>query len=114
MEQKAPHYHWVDHLSEKHECFKYGETRTLSISHGGRAVRVTVPHWTDEFTPLVVSEAGDILTVVGRLHRDWNGKPLGVMFAAMRRGADEYEVGVWHELYPWALKHLGLVPTNEG
>ena len=114
MEQKAPPYHWVDHLSDKHECFKYSEVRTATIVHDGRVLRVNVPDWADEFTPLTVSQAGDVLTIIGQLAREYNGKPLGVMLAAVRRTEDEYEVGIWHELYPWALKHLGLVPTTAG
>jgi hypothetical protein len=108
--EKQPY--WVDHLEHKHECFSYSEAKTIEIGHNGRTLRVIVPDETAELTPLGVGEAGELLTVVGRLNKDWNGKPLGILLVAKKRGNEEYEVGVWHELYPWALKHLGFAPAE--
>ena len=33
---------------------------------------------------------------------------LGVLAVARRQPDGAYAVHVWHELYPWALKYLGL------
>ena len=112
MSTERPPY-WVDHLEEKHECFSYGEATTIVIEHNERSLRVIVPAGSASVMPLVVAEADGVLTVVGRLDKQWNDKPLGILLVAKKRGDNEYEVGVWHELYPWALKHLGLALPAE-
>jgi hypothetical protein len=105
--EKLPY--WVDHLAEKHECFSYGDAKTIAVEHNGRNLRVIVPEEAEDLIPLAVGEAGGLLTVVGRLEKNWNGRPLGILLVAKKRAEDEYEVGVWHELYPWALRHFGFV-----
>lgn len=104
--------HWVDCLEEKHECFPYGEARTISVDHGGHPIRLLAPDWVEDLTAMWTAEGSGVLTIIGRLNKDWNGKPLGVMLVAKRRDDEAYEVVVWHELYPYALKHLGFVPAT--
>jgi hypothetical protein len=104
--------HWIDCLDEKHECFPYGEAKKIAIHHDGRPIQVIVPDWVSEFAPLAVAETNGLLMLVGRLDKLWDDRPLGVMLVAKKRRKDQYEVGVWHELYPWALKHLGFVPAD--
>jgi hypothetical protein len=98
---------WVDHLAEKHECFSYGEARTITVDEGGTPIRIYVPDWSPDLTALSVSRTGELVTVLGRLHKQWSGKPLGIMLVAKKRADGDYEVGIWHELYPWALKFFG-------
>ncbi len=104
---------WVDDLREKHECYRYSETATVTCIVGGREVSIVVPEWLAVVADCsVVTEVGDILFVLGRTSRMWNNKPTGVVMVAKRTPNGNYAVGVWHELYPWALTHFGLDKTT--
>jgi hypothetical protein len=101
--------HWVDDLREKHECYSYDEPKTMRFEHDGRHIEILVPEWLTGVSARVVAESGDVLFVLGTSGREWNGKETGVIVVAKRRDGDLYEVGVWHELYPSALNHFGLI-----
>jgi hypothetical protein len=76
-------------------------------------LRVVVPDDSPKVTPFAVAESNGVLMIVGQLSEKWNGEWLGIVLVAKKRREDEYEVGVWHALYPWALKHLGFVPIKK-
>jgi hypothetical protein len=112
MSAKEKPPYWIDCLQEKHECFPYGDAKSIRVKHDGRSLRILVPKWMSAVTPLAITQADNLLMMLGRLAKEWDNRPLGVMLIAKKRGDDKYEVGVWHELYPWALKHLGFVPAE--
>lgn len=100
--------YWVDCLYEKHECFSYGDSATMEVSCAGKALRVILPDYLADASPLVVSLADSMLFIFARSNRkQWEGEHFGIVMVAKHRDGDTYEVGVWHELYPWALKHFG-------
>jgi hypothetical protein len=101
--------HWVDELLEKHECYSFDEPKKIRVDHDGRQIEILVPEWLTGVGARVVAESGELLFVLGMSGRKWNGKETGVIVVAKRRSGDLYEVGVWHELYPWALNHFGLI-----
>ena len=113
MSTKEKPPHWIDHLAEKHECFPYGETRTLSVTYDGREISLVAPRWVANVTPLAVAPVGEVLMLLGQLDKIWDKRPLGVMLVAQQKAADQYEVVVWHELYPYALERLGLSPAQK-
>lgn len=107
--------YWVDDLREKHECYGYGpdESVTVACVVNGRTVTIVVPEWLGIVAECsIVAEVGDVLFVLGQTTRTWNNKPTGVVMIAKRITEENYAVGVWHELYPWALQHFGLNTTG--
>src|SRR5204863_7087512 len=104
--------HWVDQLFEKHECFGYDEPATVEVQHAGRTVQVLVPSYLTDVQSLVTAESGPLLFVLGKQSQKYRDAHLGVLLVAKHREGDTYEVGVWHELFPWALKHLELAKPD--
>lgn len=105
--------YWADCLYEKHECFSYGDTAVVEVDRDGRKVKVIVPDYLADVTPLVVTVSDPTLFVLARSNKKhWDGEHFGIVVVAKHRQGDTYEIGVWHELYPWALKHFGLVASD--
>lgn len=104
--------HWIDCLREKHECWSYDDPGVIEASHAGRAVRVLVPSYLTRVRVLVTAESGPFLFLLGQEPRKEADGDAGVVMVARHREGETYEVGVWHELYPWALKHFGLAPSE--
>jgi hypothetical protein len=73
---------------------------------------VLVPDWVDAVKPLAAATPGELLMLLGELDKVWDNRPLGVLLVAKRRSEDEYETVIWHELYPYALKHLGFASAD--
>ena len=106
--------YWVDCVYGKHECFSYGHPATVTVLHDGRTLKVIVPDDLADVVPLVASLTDQMLFVLGRSSKPaWEGQRFGVVMVAKHREGDTYEVGVWHELFPWALKHFGFAATVE-
>jgi hypothetical protein len=104
---------WLDVLDRKHECGPaLTDYRTLDLTHDGRPVRVHVPdHLIDpeRLEILATMGSGALLTLIG--HHTMSGPDpyeRGVLMVARANAAGDFVVHVWHELYPWALKYLGL------
>jgi hypothetical protein len=105
---------WLDVLNRKHECGpSLSSYRTLDLTHEGRPVRVRIPNNLvnpERLEILATMSSGPLLTLIG--HHTMAGKDpyeRGVLMVA--RAAEPggpFVVHVWHELYPWALKYLGL------
>ncbi len=108
--KKKPH--WVDCLLEKHECFGYDRTKKVPIDYKGEKIELLVPDFVHDFKSKKVTVDDGLMTVIGQQSQIWNGEHVGVVLIAKVRPDDKYEVVIWHELYPWALKHLGLVPEE--
>lgn len=108
MKEHKPRPHWIDCLHEKHECWDYDKPGTIAVEHAGRKIRVLVPSYLTEVKVLVSAESGPLLFLLGQATRKAYDEFAGVLMVAKHRDSDTYEVGVWHELYPWALRHLGL------
>ncbi len=102
--------YWVDHMVYKHECFSYDDATRISIKHNGRQLKLIVPAGSPKVKSYAVAENDGLLMIVGEMKHKWNGENLGIVMVAKKRRGNEYEVGVWHALYPWALKHFGFVP----
>jgi hypothetical protein len=100
---------WVDILREKHECYGMKHTATIDVSVAGRTVQLIVPDHLAE-TEIVTAALGDgLLFAVGREGNPWDrDEYLGVVMAARQQDHDTYLVHVWHALYPYALKYLGV------
>ena len=104
---------WLDVLDRKHECgpslCKYG---TLNLVHEGRSVRVSIPDQLinpERLEILATLGSGPLLALIG--YHTMKGKDpheRGVLMVAREKSEGTFVVHVWHELYPWALKYLGL------
>jgi hypothetical protein len=99
---------WIDCLSEKHECWSYDNPAVVEVPHNGRVLRVLMPDYLTDIRPRVTAESGELLFLLGKQSRSWEGKPLGVFVIARRQEGDTFAAVVWHELYPWALIRCGL------
>lgn len=47
-----PHPHWIDILTDKHECFGYSDTMTIPVEVNGRQVSLLLPAWLRDYGPL--------------------------------------------------------------
>lgn len=100
--------HWVDMLREKHECFGYDNPATMRIDHEGERLEVLLPNYTPPVDILSATRAGHLLYLIGRQKRKVYDELIPVLMVAKRREEGDFEVVVWHEMYPWALKYLNL------
>jgi hypothetical protein len=100
--------YWVDCLHGKHECFSYEESATVSVSVDGRPVLVRLPDYLASVKILTAAESEGMLFCFGRTEERFNGEFCGLVLVAKRVCEGQYEVGVWHELYPWSLSHFGF------
>lgn len=101
--------YWVDQVFEKHECFTYGDHAILKIKLPQGEVKLIVPKYLPEVTILKSAESDGLLFLVGHDTEEHRGAPMGVLLVARKsKKKDTYETVVWHELFPWALKYLGL------
>jgi hypothetical protein len=108
MSEQQAKPHWIDQLYEKHECWSYDKPGVVEAPHAGRRVRVLVPSYLTEVTPIITTESGPLLFLLGKDARKHRGEHMGVLMVAKHLDGDTYEAGIWHELFPRALKHLGL------
>ncbi len=99
---------WVDCVHGKHECFPYDESASVTIRVGDREVRVVVPDYLGGVVVFVAVEVEGMLFCFGRTNEKFNGENCGLVMVAKKIDDSNYEVGVWHELYPWALTHFGF------
>jgi hypothetical protein len=80
--------------------------------HEGRPVRVRIPNNLidpERLEILATFGSGPLLTLIG--HHTMKGDhpyERGVLMIARADSEGTFVVHVWHELYPWALKYLGL------
>jgi len=102
---------WIDMLWEKHECFLYS-ARSETVTLDGRAIRLLLPEYMPGFTVRAWAERGDLLFLLLQLDVRYVDAFLGAVVVARKTGEDTYTTTVWHELYPYALKHLGLAPEE--
>jgi len=109
---------WLDVLNRKHECGPaYVAYRTLDLTHEGQRLRVRIPDNLNDPERLEIRgtiRSGDLLTLIG--HHTMAGKDpyeRGVLMVARAAADGTFVVHVWHELYPWALKYLGLGGVTE-
>jgi len=109
---------WLDELNRKHECGpSLSRYRTLDLSHEGRPIRVRIPDNLNDPKRLDIRATvltGPLLVLIG--HHTMRGKEpheRGVLMVARAEDDGPFVVHVWHELYPWALKHLGLAEVSE-
>lgn len=99
---------WVDCLHGKHECFPFDEAACLTVQMSGRTVEVIVPVYLASVKILVTAEADNLLFCFGRTDEKFYDEYCGLVLVAKKQSETRYEVGVWHELYPWALSHFGF------
>jgi len=99
---------WVDCVHGKHECFSYDGSSTVAATVGGRDVAIVVPDYLADVRILVTAESDGMLFCFGRTNEKFNNQNCGLVLVAKRVDESRYEVGVWHELYPWALTHFGF------
>jgi len=107
-----PGRHWIDCLSEKHECWSYDKAAAVEVRHGERVLRVLMPDYLTDVQAQVTAESGPFVFLLGKQSRQWQGRPLGVLIVAKLREADTYEAVIWHELYPYALVRCGLAESS--
>lgn len=107
---------WVDCLWEKHECFDY-TPREVSIKLNGRLVTLLVPSYVPDFEVLCHAQTRDLLFLILRLNvtEPYYELTMGVIVVARRLNnrEDVYATTIWHELFTWALKYLGLEEIEE-
>lgn len=103
---------WIDMLWEKHECFRYTpQLRTVELD--GRSIRLLLPDYMPRFTVRAWAEQGDLLFLLFQLDQRYNDAFVGAVVVARKTEEDTYTTTIWHELYPYALKHLGLSVEGE-
>ncbi len=104
--------HWVDELTEKHECGGYRDPVTIELDHSGRSLTLVAPFPFEdraEILETTISPSGDLLYLIAKEPREEAYMGFAtILIVAIRRDQDRYEVVVWHELYPWAIERLGL------
>src|SRR5438874_1520853 len=105
---KARKPHWVDCVLEKHECWGYDDPVELLVEHEGRTLKVIVPEDMERVHVRVMARSEKLLFLMGRTEEKFNDRYMGVVLIAKHREGDTYEVGVWHELYPYAQEFFGL------
>jgi hypothetical protein len=104
---------WLDVLNRKHECGpSLSSYRTIDLVHEKQPIRVRIPD------NLIDPERLEILATLGSgpllapiSHHTMKGKDpyeRGILMVARTEAEGTFVVHVWHELYPWALKYLGL------
>jgi hypothetical protein len=98
---------WIDRLWEKHECFHY-TPHSETVSLDGRTIRLLLPDYLPGFTVRAWAEQGDLLFLLFQLDERYGDAFLGAMVVARKTGENTYTTTIWHELFPWALKYLGL------
>jgi len=110
---------WTDILSRKHECYPYpSRPIPVDLPGGANAVTVWVPDNLNDPGRLeirTVVGSGDLIVLLGRHTLADEKQPYerGVLMVARRADPATYHVHVWHEMYPYALKYLGIdLPTD--
>ena len=100
-------------MNRKHECGpSLSRFRTLDLLHEGQPIRVHIPDNLNNPERLEIGatiRTGPLLVLIG--HHTMKGKDpyeRGVLMVAPADDEGSFVVHVWHELYPWALKYLGL------
>ena len=110
----GPPEFWADELWEKHECGGYGiysPPRIIEIRHDGRRFTLIAPFGLDpgHVVSTTLSESGDLLYLIVKQPRPREDPPcVGILIVARRREADTFAVVIWHILFGWAFKYLGL------
>ncbi|MFN4179061.1 MAG: hypothetical protein ACK4I8_02010 [Armatimonadota bacterium] len=102
---------WIDCLHEKHECWTYDQFRTtIPITVGGKEVQLHLPDSLPDTEILLTVEYDGILFIFARSLSKWAQEVEcdGVLMVAKRLDDENYAVAIWHELWGYALKHLGL------
>lgn len=111
--QQAEHP-WVDVLTRKHECGPwYSEPARLRLTLGHEDVDVLVPEVRDKPERLEICDAvvsADRICLIGRHTLSDGSDPYecGVLMIGRKTDALTYTIHVWHELFPYALKYLGV------
>jgi len=104
---------WLDVLNRKHECGpSFSDYYTLELQHEGQSLRVQIPDNLNDPERLEIRAtiASDSLLVLIGYHTMKEEDPYerGILMVARAEADGSFVVHVWHELYPWALKYLGL------
>jgi hypothetical protein len=100
---------WIDCLHEKHECWGYDHPQRIQVEHASRQLNIDLPNYLPRMEVKVTAESSDLLFLIGRQTKEYPGLGFpGVLMVARRQAGDTYAAVIWHELYPWALKYLGL------
>jgi hypothetical protein len=107
MSERELRPYWVDCVHGKHECWSYADAGIVNATVNGRNVEIVVPDDLANVRVLVTADAGEMLFCFGRTEEQFINRFCGLVLVAKRVTEARYEVGVWHELYPWALKHFG-------
>lgn len=111
MTRKVPKF-WIDCLREKHECWGYEDYSkgAIEVQVGNRTVRVILPASCADVEVLATAEHDGILFILARWLNEWAQELEcdGVIIVAKRLDDGTYAVGVWHELFGYALKYFGL------
>jgi trans-aconitate methyltransferase len=104
---------WLDELHRKHECGpSLSDYRTIEVIHEGETLRVQIPDNLNDPERLEIRatvRTRDLLVLLG--YHTQSGRDLcerGILMVARQEDEGSYTVHVFHEMYPWALTHLGL------
>ncbi len=100
--------YWIDHVSEKHECFDY-TPRAESIEVDGETLVLLVPDWVSDFE---VVEATKCAASLYLLLRDREMSELdgheGIIVMATQQEDGSYAAVIWHHTYPYVWDHLSI------
>lgn len=107
MGEREKRPYWVNCVHGKHECWSYADARIVNATVNGRDVEIVAPDYSAAVRVFVTAESGEMLFCFSRTEEKFNDQFCGLVMVAKRIDDTHHQVGVWHELYPWALKHFG-------
>lgn len=118
MPDRRHEFPWLDILNRKHECGpSYSDPTPIEVIHEGCPLTVLVPNVLNHPERLelrAVVASGEFVVLIGRHTLKDGDDPYerGVLMVARRGDDGRFTVHVWHELYPYALKYLGLTESR--
>lgn len=100
---------WIDQLREKHECYMHGDLIDKVIVVDGRAVMMRLPEYLSDIEVCRAAVTDKVLFVLARQpnEKSVSDECDAAFLVGCLNENGKYDVHVWHELYPWALRYLG-------
>jgi hypothetical protein len=99
---------WNDVLHRKHECYSVRDVEVRECRLEGRPVTYRISEYLPKFQACTGAVQGDLLFLYGSTEEIFDKEHCCAMLIGRRADDGIYDVHVWHELYPYARKYLGI------